>query len=184
MYGSADGLNWHYVGTAEKYIVEFSAEGFDNALIFETETQRIDFFAVPDGNHQWRVFAGDKWFAGNDFTVKDSVSEPKELISNSDGNMDVFFANASGTWDDYYAAQHLGFNGWSGTKEFASLAGKNNITDVFVGSEDANVLVLTDDANGDALFVEDIYSALGDQARFSQIDEIRAGAGDDITHRP
>ena len=44
---------------------------------------------------------------------------------------------------------------------------------------------MTDDANGDALFVDDIYSALpGDileqQSRLAQIDEIRAGAGNDI----
>ena len=60
------------------------------------------------------------------------------------------------------------------------LKGKNKIADIFEGSSDANVLVLTDDANGDALFVDDIYTALGDQARFAQIDEIRAGDGDDI----
>ena len=42
------------------------------------------------------------------------------------------------------------------------------------------MLVLTDTANGDALFVDDIYTALGNQARFSQIKEIRAGAGNDI----
>ena len=43
---------------------------------------------------------------------------------------------------------------------------------------------LTDDANGDALFVDDIYSAFPDgldaRARIEKIDEIRAGAGDDI----
>ena len=40
---------------------------------------------------------------------------------------------------------------------------------------------MTDDSNGDALFVEDIYTSFGkDAARISQIDEIRAGAGDDI----
>ena len=62
----------------------------------------------------------------------------------------------------------------------AELVGKNRIIDVFEGSDDANILILTDSVNGDALFVEDIYTALGDQARFSQIEEIRAGAGDDI----
>ena len=60
------------------------------------------------------------------------------------------------------------------------LAGKNKIADVFSGSADASILVLTDDANGDALFVDDIYTASGNQTRFSQINEIKAGAGDDI----
>ncbi len=45
---------------------------------------------------------------------------------------------------------------------------------------DANVLVLTDDTNGDALFLDDGYTALGNQARLSHIDEIRAGAGNDV----
>jgi Ca2+-binding RTX toxin-like protein len=43
---------------------------------------------------------------------------------------------------------------------------------------------MTDDANGDALFVDDVYSAFPDklaaQSRIAQINEIRAGAGDDI----
>ena len=44
---------------------------------------------------------------------------------------------------------------------------------------------MTDDANGDALFVDDIYTALPgtveeQQARIALIDEIRAGLGDDI----
>ena len=39
------------------------------------------------------------------------------------------------------------------------MQGKNKITDIFAGSTDANVLVLTDDANGDALFLDDIFSA-------------------------
>ena len=71
-------------------------------------------------------------------------------------------------------------NGWRGTNERAALTGKNIITDVFSGSTDANVLVLTDDANGDALFLDDAFTALGNQARLSNIDEIRAGAGNDV----
>ena len=52
---------------------------------------------------------------------------------------------------------------------------------MFSGSTDANILVLTDDTNGDALFVDDVFTAFGkDAARLSQIDEIRAGVGDDI----
>ena len=40
--------------------------------------------------------------------------------------------------------------------------------------------MLTDDANGDALFVDDIYTALGGQARFSRISKILAGDGNDV----
>ena len=66
------------------------------------------------------------------------------------------------------------------------LVGKNKLTDIIEGSTtDANVLLMSDDANGDAMFVDDIYSASPDelglsQSRIAQIDEIRAGAGNDI----
>ena len=65
------------------------------------------------------------------------------------------------------------------------LGGKNKLADIFEGSTDANVFLLTDDANGDALFVDDVYTELpdeaaGNQARIAKIREIRAGEGDDI----
>ena len=47
------------------------------------------------------------------------------------------------------------------------------------------MLLLTDDANGDALFVDDVYTELPgevaeQQARIARIREIRAGAGNDV----
>ena len=148
---------------------------------FATEETSIDMFGLETGIYSWQVRSEHSQAVdGNAFEVKSSAV-PQTFISESNGVTDFFIGRKNSVWLDKYKAVHNGFiNGWTGTKESASLAGKNNITDVFVGSNDANVLVLTDDANGDALFVEDIYSALGDQARFSQIDEIRAGAGDDI----
>ena len=59
----------------------------------------------------------------------------------------------------------------------------NIIGDVFNGSDDSTILLLTDDANGDALFLDDIYSNSPDvstKARISQINEIIAGAGNDV----
>ena len=92
----------------------------------------------------------------------------------------MFFANTLFTWHTGFAAQHQGNANWQGTGESVDLSGKNQIADVFAGSTDANVLVLTDDSCGDALFLDDIFTALGEQARLSQINEIRAGAGNDI----
>ena len=75
---------------------------------------------------------------------------------------DVFFANANGIWSTKYDARHVGFfNGWTGTHEKVNLSGKNRISDIFAGSDDANILVLTDDPNGDSLFVDDIYHLPG-----------------------
>jgi Ca2+-binding RTX toxin-like protein len=162
--------------------VEYSLDNFANILRLETVSNEVDFFGLPTGFWQWRVNAVGKgvsneeqFIASGDFTVQ-------ELVSEANGNTDLFFANANGKWSVSYAAQHSGFlNGWSGTDELVELAGKNKLSDIFEGSTDANILVLTDDANGDALFVEDIYTSFGkDAARISRIQEIRAGAGDDI----
>ena len=100
--------------------------------------------------------------------------------------MDLFFANVSGKWNADFFAQHIvAGSSWSGTREKVTLTGKNRLADIFEGSTDANILVMTDDSNGDALFIDDVYTALpetvsGNQARINQIDEIRAGAGDDV----
>ena len=83
-------------------------------------------------------------------------------------------------------AQHVGsINDWGGTNEFVSVFGKNKLADIIEGSTDANILLMTDDENGDTLFVDDIYTSspgnmAEQQARIAQIDEIRAGAGNDI----
>ena len=128
---------------------------------------------MPAGSYQWKVAADGEEYKGNNI-VSDNTTAAQKLISDADGNMDLFFGNVNGTWGDGFAAQN------AATKELVALEGKNRIQDVFIGSSDANILVLTDDSNGDALFIDDMYSALGNQARLSQIDEIRAGAGNDI----
>ena len=76
-------------------------------------------------------------------------------------------------------------NDWNGTNEIVSASGKNRLADLFFGSDDANLLCLTDDENGDGIFVDDEFTELpegieGQQSRIAQIDEIRAGFGDDI----
>ena len=93
---------------------------------------------------------------------------------------DLFFGIAKGIWSEKYNAERQGYYNDGQAKEKVSLSGKNKITDVFIGSDDANILILTDDANGDALFIDDIFNAFGENARLSRIDEIYAGAGDDI----
>jgi len=106
------------------------------------------------------------------------------LSADNDGGMDMFMTATNGQWGNGYQAKHVGVGEWRGTRETVSLAGRNVIADVFAGSDDASILLLTDDANGDALFVDDIFTALPDgidaQARIAKIDEIHAGAGDDV----
>ncbi|MBR6374454.1 MAG: hypothetical protein IKS20_14855, partial [Victivallales bacterium] len=113
-----------------------------------------------------------------------SNGNPKVFSGTEDGQLELMFAKGTSTWTASYCARHVGVGAWNGTGETASLAGKNLLNDVFAGSNDASILVLTDDANGDALFVDDIYSAFPEgleaQSRIARIDEICAGAGNDV----
>ncbi|MBO4511583.1 MAG: C10 family peptidase [Victivallales bacterium] len=126
---------------------------------------------------------------------------PLEMRPLNDGVADVFLARSSGElWSNDYLAVNKGYidlndvkSGILGdTPEKKSIADRNKICDVFTGSGDASVLLLTDDAwlgepsgaRGDALFLDDIFSASGydtnEKARLCHIDEIYAGAGDDV----
>lgn len=131
----------------------------------------------------------------------DAENPPLEMRPLNDGVADVFLARPSGElWSNDYLAVNKGYidvndvkSGILGdTPEKKSLANRNKICDVFTGSGDTSVLLLTDDAwviepsgaCGDALFLDDIYSASGydtnEKARLCHIDEIYAGAGDDV----
>ena len=186
--GNSHGLSWNAIPGVDDYIVEYSTDNFSNVISFETTGNKVDSIALPVDTYQWRVKAldGENFSNGENIISQQIAAEVQEFISNADGNTDLFFANANDSWESGYAAAHHGvINGWNGTNEQISLSGKNKLADIFEGSTDANILVLTDDANGDALFVDDIYTALPgtvdeQQARIAQIDEIRAGWGDDI----
>ena len=182
-----EGLAWDAVAGAAGYVVELSADNFANIIRIVTGSNSVDLFELPAGDYAWRVTVQDGGTAvGTSFNVPAGAVEVKEIVSDKDGITDLFFAKANGTWSNEYAAEHQGvLDTWEGTEEQVNLAGKNVLSDIFEGSTDANILVMTDDANGDALFVDDIYSALPgtvaeQQARIAEIDEIRAGAGDDI----
>ena len=181
LVGSANGVSWKGVSDASTYVVEYSGNDFADSLQIATETTSLDTYNMPSGSYQWRVKADEGEFVNGETILSDNLFAPQKFVSDADGNMDLFFGKSSGTWECGYAAQHLGtLEGWGGTFEQVVLSGKNKLAHIFEGSTDANILILTDDSNGDALFVDDIYTALGEQARIAQINEIRAGAGDDI----
>ena len=104
---------------------------------------------------------------------------PDKVVAVDDGHDNLFFAMPVGKWTGN-RAQHQGDGVWGGTLEVVSLTGKNRFSTVFTGSDDATTLFLTDDANGDAFFLDDIYTANGSDARIRKMSEIQAGAGDDI----
>ena len=187
LQSDSDGLSWDAIPGVDGYIVEYSTDNFATVISAEITGNRVDSIALPGGTYQWRVkvIDGEAVSYGENIISQQIAAEPQKLISDADGDMDLFFANANGKWGRGYVAKHSGVkNGWAGTGEQVMLSGKNRLADIFEGSTDANILVMTDDADGDALFVDDIYSAFPDnseaQARIAAIDEIRAGAGDDV----
>ena len=184
--GTKERVSWDPTG-AEGYVVEYSTDGFAHALQVDTTGNAVDMLDLPAGTYRWRVKIndGEAWAVGDEI-VSDNDNTPKVLQSNADGSDDLFFAQAGGTWENFFYAQHAGsVNDWSGTNELILVNGKNKLADLFFGSNDANILCLTDDENGDGIFVDDEYTELPDgiieqQSRIARIDEIRAGAGDDI----
>ena len=175
-------ISWENSGYGDEFTVEISTDNFETVLRITADSGKLDNYLPGSGVFQWRVsFDGSSWINGNDINSTLSA-DPEKLFSDADGDKDLFFARANGVWESGYVAGHYGIlNGWQGTGETVFLDGKNNIADVFSGSSDANVLLLTDDDNGDALFVDDIFTSFGSNAaRLAQIDEIRAGSGDDI----
>ena len=172
------------------YIVEYSSDNFEHVLRFKVSSDALDSFRLSTGTYQSRTKMEDstEWTAAEQPLISLVDNSPTLIQSDADGNADVFFANPVGTWESRYVARHVGSIGdgmWEGTNEQVTLTGRNKLTDIIEGSTDANVLLMTDDNNGDALFVDDIYSASPDelgltQSRIARIDEIRAGAGDDI----
>ena len=183
--GDASGISWDKMFGCSGYAVQYSTDGFDHILYLETEGSAVDTYNLPEGEYQWQVSSSDcpNWTEA-DTSIHSPAPENDEavhFVSDADGCLDVFFTGSSGQWGREYGAQHVGMgSSWAGTGEMVRLNGKNKLTHVFEGSADTGILVATDDANGDALFVDDIYTALGDQARVSRINEIRAGSGDDI----
>ena len=183
--GNVSGISWEKKFGCSGYAVEYSTDGFGHVLYLETEGNAVDTYNLPEGKFQWKVSSTD---FGNWTEADTSILSPVQdnenavrFVSDADGYLDVFFAGSNGQWGSEYAARHMGMvNDWEGTGEDVLLNGKNRLIHIFEGSADANILIMTDDANGDALFVDDIYTALGSHARMSRINEIRAGAGDDI----
>ncbi|MBR6240806.1 MAG: hypothetical protein IKQ82_05060, partial [Lentisphaeria bacterium] len=159
------------------YWVEIASDAaFDGAVrILTTDTA----FDVDGSAGAFAVRASAK---GGDFSDASAewtseTNAPRRIVSNGNGLADIFFASAAegDVWTANYFAQN------AITCETADIAGRNRIRDTFTGSEsDANILYLTDSANGDALFMDDVYSEFGDAARLSLIREVRAGAGDDV----
>ncbi len=153
-----------------------NGDSFDNAIRIATDGQAFDV-ASASGAYSCQVTDAGSEFATDSASWTSAESAPRQVVSNGNGRADIFFATVDelDVWSALYQAQN------TVTGDVAEIAGKNRIRDTFTGSDsDANILYLSDTANGDGLFMDDIYSEFGDAARISLIREIRAGAGDDV----
>lgn len=168
---SFSGTAWQAGPGGGVYTVEYSADHFETVLQITTESTALDTYSLPAGEYRWQVNGVE----GASFAAP-PAGEAQLLVSDCDGNDDLFFGIAQGVWGKGYAAEH------QVTGERILLKGKNNIIDVFEGSTDANVLFLTDDSNGDALFLDDIYSPFPGESRerLAQVHIIQAGDGSDL----
>jgi hypothetical protein len=170
------------------------AEGFDVELATETcqltlsglNATGLELLNAPDGEMSVSVKPAlmENWTENPLVLHNDIQNTPQVFQAGDNGFADVMFATPGFIWADTFQARHVGAGTWEGTREIAQLGGKNALNDIFDGSNDATILLLTDDDNGDAIFVDDVFSALPDgldgRSRLAKIDEIRAGAGDDI----
>ena len=179
-------LSWRSVSELEEYKIEFSYNGFDTILEKQISLNKIDVFSSMP-SLSWRITTTEEDVYSEEKLVNENALDVQSINwqAETNGSFDFFIAYTSGIWTDEYRARHQGVLGeWDGTSERVCLEGFNRFNDFYAGSADANMLCLTDDENGDALFVDDIYSAfpegLDAQARIAKINEIRAGAGNDL----
>ena len=185
---SADGASWDTTENFEECIAELSADGFQTVLPFAIGNGGIDFYNPAAGSYKLQVRAAvdDAYAVSNEVPVAAAETGAVVFDSDADSVPDAFFAQSSEKWSFGYYAKHTGTAGWAGgTGEIVSLEGKNRIANVFRGSDDASILFLSDDADGDALALDDVFTALpaGEEspiARFAGLDEVRAGRGDDV----
>ncbi len=144
--------------------VTLTKDGSD--VSFEMLSREVKTYGL---NGDWNCTSGE---LAAEFTSK-AADNAQKFEAATDGASDIFFARKEGIWTNYQARN-------TNTNETKSITGLNRFNDIFAGAGDASALFLTDDANGDALFLDDIYSFGGDAARLSSLDEIRAGNGSDI----
>lgn len=195
--GKFESVEWN--GTGTDYIFEISKDDFATYITVDVSSATaelmfsdpanfmknggfVDIAGLPAGTYRWRALNAENRNIEASGALTGAAGGANAFVSAANGRQDIFFARSSGKWGSDYAAQHMGnlVNNWSGTLERVALKGKNKIEDIFVGSEDGNILFLTDDANGDALFLDDVYTNGVTQTRLSGIDKIFAGAGDDV----
>ncbi len=182
--GSADGLAWDAAAGVSCFVLEIAKDSsFADSITVKVAGNALDFLTPGTGDYAWRIYADgcENVFDGETVTVTEQSSAPQIITAVEDGVSDIFFAASSQVWSRGYSATNMcDLAGWGISQTKVTLYGKNRYSDLFIGAADANIIYLSDDENGDALFLDDIYSYSGEQARLSRISEIRSGLGNDV----
>ncbi|MBQ7652650.1 MAG: hypothetical protein IJS15_16955 [Victivallales bacterium] len=161
---------------------------------FSSEDGRLSIYSRQVGISVMAKDMEGNGYLGEGIVLPDASLDDRPMsfeAGSEDGLKDVFLATPAGTWDENYVAFHAGFRRADATvvgatDAMASIVGRNRIHDIFSGAEgDSCIVLLTDDENGDAVFVDDVFSNSPNgvgvtQARLANIDEIFAGAGNDV----
>ena len=188
---SADaGQTFSAVTDTSRQLLSIESPSKDGNLIVTNESGTLSVELLSETARIWNLPGGDYSVSvstcSNTLNYTASNSETIKLASDSNKGLDIFFAKADSIWTSYFYAQHDGSMdpAWDGFGMRVSLAGKNRISDLFAGSDAPSLLYLTDSLNGDALFIDDIFTSLPKdeklQARLANIDKIFAGDGNDI----
>ena len=172
---------------ATNYDVLLGGTGGEVALA-GIEASGLEAFQVPacEFNLSLKPAQSDEWTNVEPPIVIQGEGDGAPQVIQAEGNglVELMFARGASVWSESFWARHVGVGDWSGTGQAVGLAGRNRLEDIYLGSDDATILLLTDDENGDALFADDVFSAFPEeadaQARVAKIDEIRAGAGNDV----
>ena len=188
-------LSWHNPAAATGYWVSISRSGENGSIEIFSEKNTLNIVTANNGKYAWEAIAPGLETAyreGGNFAVNatQAGNTASSLFDAGESNevVDVFIAESSGIWGSGYAAQHAELpENWNGGSELCvemELSGKNRYSDIFIGAgNDSALLYLSDSENGDALFLDDVYSAFPDSEkceRLSYITGIYAGNGDDI----
>jgi len=184
-------LCWEANAQSNKNTLQLSADDFEETALTCTVKTFTAQIYNSNSDLYWRIGneKNEEWFEDTKKIDADADGTvAKQVVAANDYVSDILLAHTNGTWGTLYSAHHVGFaNGWTGTGEYVSINGKNKISDTFSGGgSDSAMLFLTDDdgeegkGSGDALFVDDIYSAFGDSARVAKLTDVFAGAGNDV----
>lgn len=184
LVGTADSLTWHPVANVDTYFVEYYAAGSEDHFRFSAGAEGVNTFGLQNGDYDWRVFskgAKERFTQGETITVTGGTVDAliHWTAGEADGKTDVFFATASGKC----GALDIAVNDLTGEK--VNTIWKNTFNAVFTGSDDHSVIALTHDVRGDVFYLDNALLDYPDgvdegAARFTNVEEILAGAGNDL----